>query len=155
MNASLRCSRTCHKIPGLYRRFCLSVTQARWMPKLVSIDTQSYAALTSQSLCATIGPSDNWPLFHDVIGISRILSYNRNVTLQALELFSVLSHGSIMLPPRQPCVFARLARWQLGIRIDDKRLIVPGNWFTRLSWDWWRRARTSAHLSDNFAFPTV
>ena len=55
MNSSLRCSRTCHKIPGLYRRFCLSATHARWMPKLKSIDTQSYAALTSQSLRATIG----------------------------------------------------------------------------------------------------
>ena len=35
---------------------------------------------------------------------------------QALEIFTaytVLSHGSIMLPPRQPRVFARLARWQL------------------------------------------
>ena len=61
---------------------------ARWMPKLVSIDTQSYAALTLQSLRATIGPlQDNWPLFHYVIGISGILPYNRNVTLQALELF--------------------------------------------------------------------
>ena len=51
----------------------------------------------------------------------------RNLTLQSgilpykhasrsLEIFSaytVLSHYSIMLPPRQPCVFARLARWQL------------------------------------------
>ena len=35
---------------------------------------------------------------------------------RALEIFTaytVLSHGSIMLPPRQPRVFARLARWQL------------------------------------------
>ena len=35
--------------------------------------------------------------------------------LQSLEIFSactILSHGSIMLPPRQPRVFARLARWQ-------------------------------------------
>ena len=34
---------------------------------------------------------------------------------RALEIFTaytVLSHGSIMLPPRQPRVFARLARWQ-------------------------------------------
>ena len=88
----------------------LDLNSARWMPKLVvSIDAQSYPALTSQSLRATIGPlQDNWPLFHYVIGISGILPYNRNVTLQALELFSVLSHGSIMLPPRQPCVFGRL-----------------------------------------------
>ena len=36
----------------------------------------------------TIGPlQDNWPLFHYVIGISGILPYKRNVTLQTLELF--------------------------------------------------------------------
>ena len=67
----------------------LDLNPARWMPKLVSIDAQSYPALTSQSLCATIGPlQDNWPLFHYVIGISGILPYNRNVTLQTLELFT-------------------------------------------------------------------
>ena len=66
----------------------LDLNSARWMPKLVSIDAQSYPALTSQSLRATIGPlQDNWPLFHYVIGISGILPYNRNVTLQTLELF--------------------------------------------------------------------
>ena len=60
----------------------LDLNSARWMPKLVSIDP----ALTSQSLRATIGPLQvNWPLFHYVIGI---LPYNRNVTLQILELFS-------------------------------------------------------------------
>ena len=67
----------------------LDLNSARWMPKLVSIDAQSYPALTSQSLCATIDPlQDNWPLFHYVIGISGILLYNRNVILQGLELFS-------------------------------------------------------------------
>ena len=38
-----------------------------------------------------------------------MLPYNRNATLQTLDIFSastVLSHGSIMR------VFARLARWQ-------------------------------------------
>ena len=40
----------------------LDLNSARWMPKLVSIDAQSYQALTSQSLRATIGPlQDNWP----------------------------------------------------------------------------------------------
>ena len=63
----------------------LDLNSARWMPKLVSIDAQSYPALKSQSLRATIGPlQGNWPLFHYVIGI---LPYNRNVTLQTLELF--------------------------------------------------------------------
>ena len=67
----------------------LDLNSARWMPKLVSIDAQSYAASPSQSLRATIGPlQDNWPLFHCVIGISGNLPYNRNLTLQALELFS-------------------------------------------------------------------
>ena len=69
---------------------CPDTCSARWMPKLVSIDAQSYAALTSQSLRAIIGPmQDNWSLFHYVIGILGILPYNRNVTLQTLELFSV------------------------------------------------------------------
>ena len=50
---------------------------------------QSYLALMSQSLCATTGPlQDNSPLFHYVIGISGIFPYNRNVTLQTLELFA-------------------------------------------------------------------
>ena len=82
------------------------------MPKLVSIDSQSYAALTSQSLRATIGPlRDNCSL-HYVIGISEILPYNRNVTLEHSSFFPP-THGSIMLPPRQPRVSARLARWQI------------------------------------------
>ena len=68
----------------------LDLNSARWMPKLVSIDAQSYRAFTSQSLRATIGPlQDNWPQFHYVIGISGILPNNRNVTLQTLGLFSV------------------------------------------------------------------
>ena len=67
----------------------LDLNSARWMPKLVSIDAQSYPALMSHSLRATLGPlQDNWPLFHYVIGTSGILPYNRNVTLQTLELFS-------------------------------------------------------------------
>ena len=62
----------------------LDLNSVRWMPKLVS-----YAALTSQSLRATVGPlQDNWSLFHHVIGILGILHYNRNVTLQTFELFS-------------------------------------------------------------------
>ena len=60
----------------------LDLNSARWMPKLVSIDAQSYPALTSPSLRATIGPlQDNGPLIHFVIGISGILPYNRNVNL--------------------------------------------------------------------------
>ena len=40
---------------------------------------------------------------------------------RALEIFTaytVLSHGSIMLPPRQPRVFARLARWQWQLAVN-------------------------------------
>ena len=38
-----------------------------------------------------IGPlQDNWPLIPYVIGISGILPYNRNVTLQTLETFSAI-----------------------------------------------------------------
>ena len=68
----------------------LDLNSAWWMPKLVvNMDAQSYPALTSQSLRATIGPlQDIWSLFHYVIGILGILPYNRNVTLQAFELFS-------------------------------------------------------------------
>ena len=63
----------------------LDLNSARWMPKLVSIDAQSYPALMSHSLRATLGPvQDNWPLFRYVIGISGILPYNRNVTLHSL-----------------------------------------------------------------------
>ena len=29
------------------------------------------------------------------------------------------THGSIMMPPRQPCVFARLARWQIFTNSSD------------------------------------
>ena len=59
------------------------------MPKLASIDAQSYAALTSQSLRATIVPLQaNRPLFHYVIGISGILPYKRNVTLQTFLLIT-------------------------------------------------------------------
>ena len=65
----------------------LDLNSTWWMPKLVSIN-QSYAALMSQSLRTIIGPlQDNWPLFHYVIGISGMLPYNRNVTLQTLALF--------------------------------------------------------------------
>ena len=69
------------------------------MPKLVSIDDQRYAALTLQSLRVTIGPLQA-----------------STTSLESQESYltaAVLSHGSIMLPPRQPHVFARLAHWQL------------------------------------------
>ena len=37
---------------------------------------------------------------------------NLSLSLEILSACTVLSHGSIMLPPRRPRVFARLARWQ-------------------------------------------
>ena len=42
--------------------------------------------------------------------------------------YTVLSHRSIMLPPRQPRVFARLARWQLkeaGTKVGPDQLGPP------------------------------
>ena len=58
----------------------LDLNSARWMPKLVSIDALSYAALTSQTLLATIDPCQaNRPLFHYVI----LRHWNlRNLTLK-------------------------------------------------------------------------
>ena len=59
--------------------------------------------------------------FHCVIGILGILPY------KLLEIFSastVLLHGSIMLPPHQPRVFARLARWQMVHNILDTNKIL-------------------------------
>ena len=82
----------------------------------------SQSLLTSQSLRAAIGPLQ-FSLRHRNL---------RNLTLhsgtlpykhasRSLEIFSantVLSHGSIMLPPHQPRVLARLAHWQsINIKI--------------------------------------
>ena len=92
--------------------------------KLRCIDHQIHAGLMPESLRATIGPlQDNRPIFHYVIEISRILPYIHLLPYKhvsrSLENFSactVLSRGSIMIPPRRPRVFARLARWQKGFR---------------------------------------
>ena len=55
--------------------------KGRW--KLRCTDDQNDAGLTFYSLRATIGPlKANRPLFHYVIGISGILPYNRDLTLQ-------------------------------------------------------------------------
>ena len=37
----------------------------------------------------------------------------RNATLHLHSSFFLPTHGSIMLPPRQPRIFAQLSRWQL------------------------------------------
>ena len=84
------------------KKFAGKCPQTWSCPKLLGIDTLCGLDVTISA------PREltSFPLRH----------WNpRNVTLQALELFSVLSHGSIMLPPRQPRVFARLARWQLAV----------------------------------------
>ena len=98
------------KCPDTYSNLILNST--RWMPKLVSIDAQSYATLTSQSLRATIGPlQDNWSL-----STTSSESQESYLTTGMLPYkhssFIPPAHGSIMLPPRQPRVFARLSRWQ-------------------------------------------
>ena len=75
------------KCPDTYLKYDLN--SSRWMPKLVSIDAQSY-----QALDITISARYHWSVarqltpIHYVIGISGILPYNKNVTLQTLELFS-------------------------------------------------------------------
>ena len=95
------------------------------MPKLVSIDDQRYAALMLQSLRVMLRlvrcklPLRHWNLRNLTLQqecylTTGMLPYKHSS--RALEIFTaytVLSHGSIMLPPRQPRVFARLARWQL------------------------------------------
>ena len=91
----------------------LDLNSARWMPKVASIDAQSYAALTSQSLRATIGPlQDNWSPFHYVIGILGILPYNRNVTLQTLELFS--AYARLYKAAASPASRLRSPGWLVG-----------------------------------------
>ena len=76
----------------------------------------SQSLLTSQSLRATIGPLQfslrHWNLRNLTLH-SGMLPYKH--ASRSLDIFSantVLSLGSIMLPPHQPRVFARLARWQ-------------------------------------------
>ena len=90
--------------------------------------SENHVALTSQSLRAAIGP----------LQFSLRLWNLRNLTLhsgmlpckhasRSLEIFSantVLSHGSITLPPHQPRVFARLARWQQQVVHDVRKLDV-------------------------------
>ena len=61
------------------------LSSARWMPKLVSIDDQRYAALTLQSLRVTIGPlqaSITSSESQESYLTAGMLPYNRNVTLQ-------------------------------------------------------------------------
>ena len=77
----------------------------------------SQSLLTSQSLRAAIGPLQfslrHWNIRNLTLH-SGMLPYKH--ASRSLEIFSaktVLSHGSIMLPPHQPRVFARLTRWQL------------------------------------------
>ena len=87
------------------------------MPKAVNIDDQNHAVLTSQSLRAAIGPLQfslrHWNLRNLTLH-SGILSYKH--ASRSLKIFSactVLSHGSIMLPPHHPRVFDSLG-WIVG-----------------------------------------
>ena len=83
-----------------------------------------YAALTLQSLRVTIGPlqaSTTSLESQESYLTTGMLPYKHSS--RALEIFTaytVLSHGSIMLPPRQPRVFARLARWQLNMHESSR-----------------------------------
>ena len=96
----------------MYSNLISTLLDGCQVPELVSIEAQSYPALTSQSLRATIGLlQDNWPLSHYVIGISGILPYNRNVTLQTLELFSAFAwlYNSAASPASHLCSAGSLA----------------------------------------------
>ena len=87
----------------------LDLNSARWMPKLVSIDAQSYPALKSPLVhCKTIDP------FSTTSSESQESYLTTGMLPYKHSSFFSPTHGSIMLPPRQPRVFARLARWQLS-----------------------------------------
>ena len=69
----------------------------------MSIDAQSYPALTSQSLGAT----------KTIDPFSTTSSESQECYLTNTLAFFPPLYDSIMLPPHQPRLFARLARWQL------------------------------------------
>ena len=104
---------TISSVKNIRRQMSSNLISAPLNEWLVSIDTQSYAALTSQSLCATIGPLQaNRPLFHYVTGISRESylttgCYRTSISLDHSRFFPPAQYfRMIILPPRQPRVFA-------------------------------------------------
>ena len=74
------------------------IPQMSLMAKLVSIGNQNHAALTSQSLLATIGPLKNdWPLFHYVTSLESQESHLTNVSY----LINMSLDHSIFFSPTQ------------------------------------------------------
>ena len=53
--------------------------------------------------------------FHQVTGYElRVMLFEARSTIENFSAFCQVLRGSILLPPRHPRVFARMARWQLG-----------------------------------------
>ena len=59
----------------------LDLNSTRWMPKLVSIDDQNHAALTLQSLRATIGPLQ--------ANCSNFVNYHRDLNIAIFVLQNI------------------------------------------------------------------
>ena len=100
----------------------------RNLQKQVKITLHQHGRSEPCGLDATISPRYDWSVARQSTSLysttslesqgsyltTGILPYEH--ISRSLEIFSactMLSHNSIMLPPRQPRVFARLARWQL------------------------------------------
>ena len=70
-------------------------------------------------LDVTISARYHWSVARQLIPFPLRYRNLRNLTLQQEcyltnpRAFFPATHGSVMLPPRQPRVFAQLARWQL------------------------------------------
>ena len=97
----------------------LDLNSTRWMPKLVSIDDQNHAALTLQSLRATIGPLQaNWPLFHHVIEISGILQTFLLITRDFYRLHSTFArlYNAAASPASRLRSAASLAKKKIKIK---------------------------------------
>ena len=88
------------------------LTRTQTWSQLRSMNAKAceYRRSELRGLDVTISARYHWSVarqlipFHYVIGILGILPYKHSS-------FFPPTHGSIMLPPRQPRVFARLARW--------------------------------------------
>ena len=95
----------------------LDLNSARWIPKLVSIRCSELSGLD-----VGISARYHWSVARQLTSYSLRHWNLRNLTLQQecylrnTRDFFRNTHGSIMLPPRQPRVFARLG----SLAINDK-----------------------------------
>ena len=105
----------------LTNRACLGRTGEYW-PSVVFVRTslRSVRTVTTSGQYSPVRPSRS--VSNILVILRNLLEFRwslpeRMLPYKSLEIFSastVLSHGSIMLPPHQPRVFARLARWVSG-----------------------------------------